>query len=392
MSPFHLSADQQEILDHADRFARKALAPLAEPMDNTETWPDGLFETLGSAGFLGLTAPESLGGAGMDIFSAGLIGQAFSRHNPAVALSWGAHENLALHNLLRNGNDEQRARFIPGMCAGTIVGALGLTEPGAGSDALGSMRTTAIRDGDRYRLNGRKLWITNGPIADVVLVYAKTAPERGPRGISAFLVEKGTPGFSTGQKIRKMGYRGSPTGELIFEDAIVPARNRIGAENAGVSVLMGGLDVERAFLAVTAVGMGERCLELSLDYAQAREQFGAPLASFQLIQAKLADMYVALETIRALVYGVLSAFVGMEKGAAGRGPLHRLAAASILHAGRAYKEIADHAVQLHGGMGFGWEGEINRLYRCAKLMEIGAGTNEVRQIIIAEELLRDAAR
>ena len=389
MAPGELSAEEQDILDGADRLARSLLAPLAEEMDDTELWPADLFPRLGAAGYLGLTAPPALGGAGMSLLEAGLVAQAFSRYNPAAALSWGAHEGLALHVILRHGSPEQQARWVPAMCRGEAVGALGLTEPGAGSDALGSMRTTARREGDFYRLQGRKLWITNGPIADRVVVYARTAPERGSQGISAFVVERGTPGFSVAQHIRKIGFRGSPTGELVFEDCLVPLANRLGAENGGVGIVMGGLDIERALLSMLAIGMGERALALSLDYARLREQFGRPIAHFQLIQAHLADMYVALEAARGLVWRALRACDRLPPGAAGRGDIHRLTAAAILCAARSYKDIADRAAQIHGGMGYGWEGEISRLYRAAKLLEIGAGTNEIRQIIIAGELLKE---
>lgn len=385
---FDLCQEHKDLLQLADTFAKDKLGPLSEPMDRDEWWPDEIFPMLGEQGYLGITAPPELGGSGLDLFSAGLVGQAIARWNPAVSLSWGAHENLCLNNILRNGNEEQRKKYIPGLSNGSLVGALGLTEPGAGSDALGGMKTTARKEGDYYILNGRKLWITNGPIADVILVYAKTAPERGAKGISAFIVEKDFPGFSVAQKIEKMGYRGSPTGELLFDDCKVPAENLLGHENLGVAVVMSGLDLERAFLATAAIGLGERALQLSLEYAKQRQQFGRPIAHFQMIQSKLADMYVDLETIRLIVYRALAACVDLEIGGGGRGSIHMMTAASILHAARALKNLLDHAVQIHGGMGYAWESEINRLYRTAKLLEIGAGTNEVRQLIIAEELLR----
>lgn len=385
---FELTEDQQQLLDAADDIGRGILAPLAEEMDRTEAWPEGLWTQLGELGFMGLTAPESLGGSGLDVFTAGLVGMAFARWNPAVALSWGAHENLCMNNILRNGSPEQRARWIPGLCAGTSIGCLALTEPGAGSDALRGMATTAVRDGDDYVINGRKLWITNGPHADLVLLYAKTSPEKGAHGISAFVVERGTPGFAVAQKIEKMGFRGSQTGELVFDDCRVPAANLIGTPDHGVAIVMSGLDLERAFLALAGVGMGERCLELAVDYAKARTQFGRPIGKFQLIQAHLADMYTTLESMRALAYRALSACVALEVGGGGRGGIHQLTAASILACARGFKDIADRAVQVHGGMGYAWESEVNRLYRCAKLIEIGAGTNEVRQLIIGEELLR----
>lgn len=385
---FDLLPEHREILGHAEKFAREKLWPHGEKMDEEEWWPESVFPDLGEVGYLGITAPEELGGAGLDLFTSAVIGQAIAKYNPAVALSWGAHENLCLNNILRNANDEQRRRFIPKMSSGEWVGALGLTEPGAGSDALGGMRTTARREGDRYILNGRKLWITNGPIADVVLVYAKTDPERGAKGISAFIVERDSPGFSVAQKIKKMGFRGSPTGELVFEDCEVPAENLIGQENQGVAVVMSGLDLERAFLAVCAIGFGERALELSIDYARTRQQFGMPIARFQAIQMKIADMYTALEATRTFVYKVLAKCNALEIGGGGRGEVHALSAASLLFAARQFKALIDDAVQIHGGMGYAWESEINRLYRAAKLFEIGAGTNEVRQIIISEELLR----
>jgi isovaleryl-CoA dehydrogenase len=385
---FDLGEEQRQTLALADDFARKELAPLAGRMDDEEWWPEDLFRRLGAAGWLGLTVPESEGGPGLDVLSSALVGQAFSRWNPGVALSWLAHENLCLNNLLRNASPEQRARWIPGLADGSKVGALALTEPGAGSDALGGMRTTARRDGDHYVLDGRKLYITNGWIADLVLVYAKTAPERGARGISAFVVEKGFPGFSVAQKLEKMGMRGSPTAELVFEGCRVPAANRVGAEDAGVAVVMSGLDLERAVAAPMSVGIAERCLELALEHARERRQFGRPIAEFQMIQAKLADMYTAIEASRLLAYKALAALNELAVGAGGRGGVHRLAAAAFLLAAETASRVAADALQIHGGSGYIWEMEVNRLYRAAKLGEIGAGTSEVRRIIIAEELLR----
>jgi isovaleryl-CoA dehydrogenase len=387
-SPFELGEEQRQTLALADEFARKELAPLAARMDDEEWWPEDLFPRLGRAGWLGLTIPEAEGGPGLDVMSAALVGQAFSRWNPAVALSWLAHENLCLNNILRNASPEQRRRYLPGLADGTRVGALALTEPGAGSDAIGGMRATARREGDHYRLSGRKLYITNGWIADVILVYAKTAPERGARGISAFLVEKGFPGFSVAQKLRKMGMRGSPTAELVFDDCVVPVENRVGEENAGVAVVMSGLDLERAVAAPMSVGLAERCLALSLAYARERRQFGRPIGEFQMIQAKLADMYTTTEASRLLAYRALAAVNELAVGGGGRGGVHRLTAAAFLLAAETASRVAADAVQIHGGSGYMWEMEVNRLYRAAKLMEIGAGTSEVRRLIIAEELLR----
>lgn len=385
---YRLSADRREILDSADRYARAELYPLSERMDAEEWWPSDIIQRLGQAGYLGITTPSQLGGLDSDVFTAGLIAQAFARWNHALALSWVVHENLCLNNILANANDEQRARFLPKLCSGEWIGALGLTEPGAGSDALGSMRTTARRDGDDYVLNGTKIFITNGPVADVVLVYAKTDAAAGPKGISAFVVETSTPGFSVAQKLEKMGWRGSQTGELIFDECRVPAANRLGEENSGVRVVMSGLDLERAMISPLCLGICERALELSIDYAKTRVQFGKPIGEFQMIQSRLADMYVAVETLRGFSYQVLARCAELGHGEGGRGEIHALTAASILYAANSMNKVLDDAVQIHGGSGYIWESEINRLFRATKLMEIGAGTTEVRKLIIAGELLK----
>ncbi len=385
---YELTPEYREVLDASDRFSREQLYPLQQKMDDEEWWPEDVFKKMAEVGYMGVTVPEEYGGAGMDYFASALILQSVSKWNPAIGLSYGAHDNLCVNNILRNASEEMRRKYLPGLCDGTLTGALGLTEPGAGSDALGSMRTTAKRDGDHYVLNGSKIFITNGPVADVLLVYAKTAPDLGPKGISAFIVEKDFPGFSVAQKLIKMGYRGSPTGELVFDNCRVPVENRVGEENKGVAVVMSGLDLERTIYAVSSVGMAERALELSVDYAKTRQQFGKPIAAFQMIQAKLAEMYMTLEAMRAYAYRVAAACNDMEQGGGGRGEVHKLSAAAILFCAEGAKKIIDDAVQIHGGMGFMWESEVNRLYRAAKLAEIGAGTNEVRKIIIAEELLR----
>lgn len=382
-----LADHYREILAQADRFARKELHPLLKKMDDEEWWPEHLFPLLGANGFLGVTAPEALGGAGLDGFAQGLVCQAFARWNVNATLSIMAHDNLCVNNILRNASPELQGKYVPGLVKGTQVGALALTEPGAGSDALGGMRTSARRDGDVYVLNGTKLYITNGPIADVILVYAKTDPERGAHGISAFLVEKGFPGFSVAQKLTKMGMRGSPTGELVFDNCRVPAGNLVGAENKGVAITMSGLDLERACASFMALGMAERCLELALDYAQQRKQFGRAIGEFQMIQAMIADMYAEIESLRAFTYQVAAEVNALEVGGGGRGEVHKRTAALLLVAGQTVMRCADRAVQIHGGAGFIWETEINRLYRGAKLVEIGAGTNEVRRSIIARELL-----
>ncbi len=387
LSAFSLAPHYREILEQADRFARKELHPLAPRMDNEEWWPEHLFPLLGRNGFLGVTVPEELGGAGLDCFAQGLVAQAFSRWNGAATLSILAHDNLCVNNLLRNASPEQQRRFLPGLCNGTLVGALGLTEPGAGSDALGSMRTTARRDGDHYVLNGSKMFITNGPIADVILVYAKTSPERGPHGISAFIVEKGFPGFVVAQKLVKMGLRGSPTGELVFDACRVPAANLVGEEDRGVAITMSGLDLERCVASFCCLGMAERCLELSIEYARTRQQFGRPIGEFQMVQQMIADMYTSIEALRSFTYQVAAEVNDLKRGGGGRGEAHKRTAAALLFGGRTAMSCADQAVQIHGGSGFIWETEINRIYRGAKLFEIGAGTNEVRRVIIARELL-----
>ena len=385
---YALTEEQQGVLEAADRYGRERLYPLATRMDDEEWWPDAEFRALGAEGYLGITAPAALGGADLDLFASGLVAQAFSRWNAAFALSWVAHENLCLNNVLRNGSEAQKKRWVPGLCDGSLVGCLGLTEPGAGSDALGSMRTTARRDGDHYVLNGRKLFITNGPVADVALVYAKTDMARGAKGISAFVVDTKTPGFEVAQKLEKMGFRGSQTAELVFDDCRVPAENLVGEENRGNRVVMSGLDLERALVAPIAVGIAERALALSIEHAKTREQFGKPIASFQMVQSRLADMYTLIEAMRTLNYRCLAACNDLEEGAGGRGEIHKLTAATVMYTADCLNTVLDHAVQVHGGMGYIWESEINRLYRTIKLLEIGAGTTEVRKIIIAEELLK----
>lgn len=382
-----LSPDEQQILDQADHFARRELYPLAPRMDAEEWWPAEAFPQIGATGYFGVPIPEHYGGAGLDLFASGLVLQAFARWNHALALSWVAHENLCLFNIFRNASEAQRQRYLPGLCSGQRVGALGLTEPGAGSDALGSMRTTATRDGDHFRLNGTKLYITNGPVADVLLVYAKTNKDKGSKGVSAFIVEKDFPGFKVAQKLAKMGFRGSPTGELVFDDCRVPAANLVGEEDRGVQVVMSGLDLERAMVAPLCLGICERALELSIDYARTRRQFGQPIANFQMVRSKIADMYVWTESVRVMTYQALRAANHLEVGGGGRGEIHKITAASVMYAANTMNKVLDEAVQIHGGSGYIWESEINRLYRSIKLLEIGAGTTEVRKIIISDELL-----
>ena len=384
---FDLSPEQREVLDAADRYAREELYALAVRMDDEEWWPAEAFARLGQQGYLGITIPQAYGGAGLDLLSTGLVAQAFSRWNHALALSWIAHDNLCCNNLYRHGSETQRRRYLPALCSGTMLGALALTEPGAGSDALGSMRMTARRDGDHYVLNGTKIFITNGPVADVLVTYAKTAPELGTHGITAFIVEKNFPGFSVAQKLTKMGFRGSQTGELVFDNCRVPVDNRLGAENSGLGVVMTGLDLERATIAPICLGIAERALQLSIEYAKTRKQFGRPIAEFEMIQGKIADMYVWVETMRCFIYRVLAAVdhIGAERG--GRGELHALSAASVMYAAETMAKVVSDALQIHGGGGYIWESEVNRLYRSIKMLEIGAGTTEVRKLIISGELL-----
>jgi isovaleryl-CoA dehydrogenase len=322
------------------------------------------------------------------MLESGLVLQAFARWNHAFALSWVAHDNLCANNLYLNGDESIRERFLPRLCSGEWIGCLGLTEPGAGSDALGSMRTRAERDGDSYVVNGSKLYITNGPVADVCLFYAKTQPGEGSKGITAFVVETDTPGFQVAQKLVKMGFRGSQTAELVFDDMVVPAENVVGTVDEGHRVVMSGLDFERAMIAPINVGMAERALELSVEYASTREQFGGPIAQFQMVQSRLADMYVWVETMKTFCWQVLAEVDQVDETEAGHGEIHARTAASVMYCADMCNKVLDNAVQVHGGTGYMWETEVNRLFRGTKLLEIGAGTTEVRKMIIAGELLR----
>jgi isovaleryl-CoA dehydrogenase len=306
-----------------------------------------------------------------------------ARFSGSIALSYAAHANLCVNNISRNGNDAQRRRYLPPLCSGEAVGALALTEPDAGSDAVG-IQSRAVRDGDEYVLNGTKMFITNGPVADTLVLYAKTAPEKKSRGITAFIVEKGMPGFSVARKLDKLGHRGSPTGELVLEDVRVPAANVLGKENQGVEVMMSGLDIERAFLAGESLGLAERALELSIDYAKRRKQFGQPIGHFQLIQGKLADMYTLVEATRWLVYRTA---VLAEKASKEGRRVSKEAAAAIMYAAEVSTKVALDAIQIHGGYGYMMEFPVQRILRDAKLLEIGAGTTEIRKTIIARELL-----
>ncbi|MHB8351985.1 MAG: acyl-CoA dehydrogenase family protein [Thermoplasmata archaeon] len=374
-----LPEEIREIQGGARRFVRKEIAPLADRMDRTDELPAGIFPLLGSQGFLGPTVPTAYEGLGLSYLAQAVLLQEIARVSPALALSVGAHSNLCADNLARNGTEDQKARFLPPLVRGEAIGALALTEPGAGSDAMG-LSTRAERRGARYILNGSKQFITNGPVADTLIVYAKTAPDRGAHGITAFLVPREAPGFSVSKKLDKMGMRGSPTGELAFRDCEVPVENVLGQENEGVRVVMSGLTIERAVLAAIPVGIMEECLELSLDYARKREQFGEKIGRFELIQAKLADMYFDLEASRLLLYRALDSVAGDR-------PTGRESAAALTFASEASTRVALEAIQIHGGYGYMRDLPLERLARDAKLLEIGAGTSEIRRLLVARELL-----
>ncbi|MCI4325263.1 MAG: acyl-CoA dehydrogenase family protein [Thermoplasmata archaeon] len=373
------SETDRDLREAARRFVQKEVRPVAARMDRDDWFPRDVFRALGEAGFLGLTVPEAYGGLGLSYTAQAVVLEEIARSSPALALSVGAHSNLCADNLARNGSEEQKQRFLPGLVRGEKVGALALTEPGAGSDAV-ALSTTARRDGTVYVLTGTKQFITNGPVADVLLVYAKTEPARGSRGISAFLVESSAPGFSVSRAHDKMGMRGSPTGELAFQDVRVPASQRVGAENEGVGIVMGGLNVERAVLSAIPVGILAECLALSVEYARQREQFGQKIGRFQLIQEKIANMYLALESSRLLMLAALTAVEGDTRSG-------RQSSAALTFASEASTRVALDAIQVHGGYGYMRDLPVERLARDAKLLEIGAGTSEIRRLLIARELL-----
>jgi len=374
-----LSREDLDLREAARRFARKDIALVTERMDREDYFPRDVFARLGAQGFLGLTLPEKYGGLGLSYIAQALVLEEIARVSPAFALSVGAHSNLFADNVARNADDDQRAAFLPPAAAGEAVGALALTEPDAGSDAV-SIRMRAERDGNNYRLNGTKQFITNGPVADMMLVYAKTAPEKGQRGISAFLVRRDTPGFSVTRSLDKMGMRGSPTGELAFQDVEVPRDQLVGKENDGVRIMMSGLNVERAVLTAIPVGIIAECLDRSVVYARQREQFGQKIGRFQLIQAKLAEMYSNLEASRWLMYAALESVKSDPRNL-------RASAAALTFASEASTRAALDAIQIFGGYGYMRDLPLERLARDAKLLEIGAGTSEIRRLIIARELL-----
>jgi isovaleryl-CoA dehydrogenase len=386
---FGLTPDQLEIAEHADAYFRDTLHPLQARMDDEDWWPADIYREVAAQGWLGTTIPQEYGGQGLDYLTSGLICEAMSYWNPAFAFSWLNADNLVIDNLHRNGSEEQRRRFLPSLCAGETIGALGMTEPGAGSDALGSMASRAAREGNGYVLNGRKLFITNGPVADLVLVYCRTSTDMGrSKGISALIVEKGFEGFAVAQHLDKMGFRGSPTGELVFDDVRVPAANLLGEENGGHVIMHSGLDLERVMSAMLCIGPARRALDLAIEHARLRVQFGKPIGEFQMIQAKLAEMFITLESARTFVYRVLDACNQVAERDLGRGGIHRLSAAALYQAAAAMKFVTDEAVQIHGGSGYMRDTEVNRLYRTHKVMEIAAGSQEIRRLIVAGDLLR----
>ncbi|WP_242343400.1 isovaleryl-CoA dehydrogenase [Anaeromyxobacter terrae] len=364
-------------------FAARELAPRAAEIDRSNHFPMDLWPKMGALGLLGITVSPEYGGAGMSYLEHVVAMEEVSRASASVGLAYGAHSNLCVNQIFRNGSEAQRRRYLPRLVSGEHVGALAMSEPNAGSDVV-SMRLRAERRGDRYVLNGTKMWITNGPHADVVVVYAKTDPAAGARGITAFLVEKGFPGFSTAQKLDKLGMRGSDTCELLFADCEVPAENVLGEVGRGVNVLMSGLDYERAVLAGGPLGIMQACLDVVLPYVHEREQFGQPIGTFQLIQGKLADMYTTLSACRAYVYAVARA--------CGAGRTSRKdAAGAILYASERATRMALDAIQCLGGNGYINEFPTGRLLRDAKLYEIGAGTSEIRRMLIGRELFEETA-
>ena len=382
-SDFGLGEGIDEIRHQVRRFAAEQIAPRAADIDRSNEFPRDLWPALGELGLLGMTVPERWGGAGLGYLAHAVAMEEISRASGSVGLSYGAHSNLCVNQLRLNGTDAQRDRYLPKLVSGEHVGALAMSEPQAGSDVV-SMQLRAERRGDSYVLNGRKMWITNGPDADVLVVYAKTDPAAGARGISAFIVERGWRGFTTAQKLDKFGMRGSSTCELVFDDCAVPVENRLGPENGGVRVLMSGLDYERVVLAGGPLGLMAAALDLVLPYVHERKQFGQPIGTFELMQAKVADMYTALGASRAYVYAVASA---CDTGKAKR----RDAAACILFAAEKATQVALEAIQALGGNGYINDYPAGRLLRDAKLYEIGAGTQEIRRMLIGRELFETAA-
>ncbi len=375
---FGLGDELDEVRTQVRRFARERIAPRAEEIDRSNEFPRDLWPELGAAGLLGITVPERWGGANLGYLAHIIVMEEISRASGSVGLSYGAHSNLCMNQIVLNANDAQRDRYLPKLVTGEHVGALAMSEPGAGSDVVG-MQLRAEKRGAAYALTGRKMWITNGPDADVAVVYAKTDPAAGPRGITAFIVEKGTAGFYSAQKLDKLGMRGSSTSELVFENCLVPEENVVGQINGGVSVLMRGLDYERAVLGGGPLGLMAAALDLVLPYVHERKQFGQPVGTFELMQGKLADMYADLNAARAYSYAIGRACD------AGRCSRQDAAAAILFGADRATQCCLE-AIQALGGNGYINDYAAGRLLRDAKLYEIGAGTQEIRRMLIGREL------
>ena len=375
---FDLDPMIEEMRDVVARWVADRLAPRAAEIDEKNLFPRELWPELGDLGVLGITADEEFGGAGLGYLAHCVVMEEISRGSGAVGLSYGAHSNLCVNQINLNGDKAQKETYLPKLISGEHLGALAMSEPGAGSDVVG-MKLRAEKKGDRYILNGSKMWITNGPGADTVVVYAKTRPEAGSRGITAFIVEKGFKGFSTAQKLDKLGMRGSDTSELVFEDCEVPEENILGRLNEGVAVLMSGLDYERTVLSAGSLGIMQACLDVVIPYVHDREQFGRPIGSFQLVQGKLADMYVTTNAAKSYVYQVAKA---CDRGETTR----QDAAGCILFASEKATQVALDAIQMLGGNGYINDYPTGRLLRDAKLYEIGAGTSEVRRMLIGREL------
>jgi isovaleryl-CoA dehydrogenase len=380
---FALGEDIEALRESVRRFAAERIAPLATAIDRDNSFPMGLWRELGDLGLLGITAPEAYGGAGLGYLAHCVAMEEISRASASVGLSYGAHSNLCVNQINRNGTEEQKRQYLPKLISGEHIGALAMSEPAAGSDVV-SMKLRAENRGDRYVLNGSKMWITNGPDADVLVVYAKTDPDAGPKGITAFLIEKHFRGFSTGQKLDKLGMRGSNTGELVFRDCEVPAANVIGSVGGGVRVLMSGLDFERVVLSAGPLGIMAACMDVVVPYLHERKQFGQAIGEFQLMQGKLADMYVTMNAARAYVYAVAAA---CDRGEANR----KDAAGCILYAAEHATGMALEAIQALGGNGYTNDYPTGRLLRDAKLYEIGAGTSEIRRMLIGRELFSETA-
>jgi len=375
---FGLGESADMIRETTREFAQEEIAPRAAAIDRDNLFPRDLWPRMGALGLHGVTASEEYGGLGLGYLEHCVAMEEVSRASGAIGLSYGAHSNLCVNQIARNGSPEQKRRYLPKLISGEHVGALAMSEPSAGSDVV-SMKTRAEKKGDSYVLNGAKMWITNGPVADTIVVYAKTDPAAGPRGITAFIVERGMKGFSNGAKLDKMGMRGSDTSELVFEDCEAPAENVLGEVGRGVSVLMSGLDYERVVLAAGPLGLMQAAMDVVLPYVHERKQFDAPIGSFQLVQGKLADMYVAMNASRSYVYAVAKA---CDRGETTRED----AAGAILYAAERATQVALDAIQLLGGNGYVNDYPTARLLRDAKLYEIGAGTSEIRRMLIGREL------